>query len=274
VVSKALDEISLQAIKAYQAPVKPLWGRLFLDPAASITTLLSARMGVLRPAAFTLMAFALAGACAALFWHGTSTAFWVGAVLFQGSCVAERTSGLAAQLSPGSGSAGALIAAHTLAPWRIVVCALALSDATFRATGDATALLWLIPFASVCFLDATLTRIVIKMRGALTSLYKPQVSTTDHLLLRAKTRLEGMGLKLALFGSDEKGLLVLTLAPLVGLVSEALILAVALGAVFFAVRLRVDIAMLRDQLTNGTSHYLADSGFSPNPVLSPGTLES
>ena len=273
-MSKALNDISLQAIRAYQPPVKPLGGRLFLDPAASITTLLAARIGVLRPAAFTLIAFALAVACAALFWHGTSTAFWLGAVTFQVSCVAERMSGLAAQLSPGSGSTGGLIAAHTLAPWRIVICALALSDAVYRSTGDATALLWLVPFASVCFLDATLTRIVIKARGALTSLYEPQVSTTDRFMLWAKTRLEGMGLKLALFGLDEKGLLVVTLAPLAGLVSDALILAVVLGGVFFAVRLRLDIAMLRDQLANGTSHYLADSGFSPNPAPSAGTLES
>lgn len=159
-----------------------------------------------------------------------------------------------------SGSPFGLIAAHSLAPWRVIISLLALV-ATVSASPDHghEVLVWAVLFVLVHFFDWTVARIVIKVRGAYRTMYEPQINALDRALLGLSARAERAGLKLALFGADEKALLVLTVAPIVWLVPEMLILTVVLGSLFFFLRLRLDIALVKDTAVSGVHHPSAEA---------------
>lgn len=254
------ESANLGAVKAAQRPFKTLWGKAFLDPLAARLVLVLAKSTRISPLALTTCALALALISAALFWQGSAVSLVVGALIFQCSSVSERAGGLLARFRPGSGSPLGLIVAHTVAPWRAIINVLALAASTHASLEHGPmVLVWAALFILVHFLDWTVARIIIKVRGAYRTMYEPRINSLDRSLIALKERAERAGLKLALFGVEEKALLVLTLAPVVWLVPEMLIATVVLGTLFFVLRLRLDIALVKDTIVNDVHHRSAEA---------------
>lgn len=254
------ESANLGAVRAAQRPFKTLWGGAFLDPLAACLVLALAKSTKVSPLALTTCALALALISATLFWQGSAVSLVVGALVFQCSSVSERAAGLLARLRPGSGSPLGLIVAHSAAPWRAIINVLALAASTHASPEHGPmVLVWAALFVLVHFLDWTVARIIIKVRGAYRTMYEPRINSLDRSLIALKERAERAGLKLALFGAEEKALLVLTLAPVVWLVPEMLIVSVVLGTLFFILRLRLDIALVKDTAVNGVHHRSAEA---------------
>lgn len=233
--------------------------RVLFGPFAGPLAARLANRTALRPLALTLAAAALAGLAALLFWLGPGAPWVIAALLFPASALCARLAGALARLAPDRDTPNALIAAHMLEPWRTLVPVFALVGAEYAATGSISVLGWAVAFVFGFYLDWALARMMVKARGAYASLYRPDFGPGDRGLLKAARVMSRAGLKLICLGAHEKGLLVLTVAPLIGAVAPMLIAVSLLSFVLFGLRLWLDTALLKDELITGLSGAADDA---------------
>jgi len=247
------------AIRSVQRPVHTLWSFLFVGPASAFAGELTINHTRLNPMALTVVAVTLSLISAGLFLQGHLVALIAGAVLYQLSTLADALDGLVARAKKGSGSVTALVLDHALDPWRLVLNVLALAHGQYLRGGDEQIFFWVILFFAIHFTDWVQPRTIFKLRQAYGAVYQPRLGALDHWLLSAKSRFERRSLRVIFFSVHEREVCILLLAPLTGLVMEMLIMGTLLTAVFFILRLRFDVALLKNQLINGADEYLGDT---------------
>lgn len=248
------------AIRSVQRPVHTIWSLLFVGPASAVSGKLIINHTRLSPMTLTVMAVIMSLISAGLFLQGHFAALVAGAVLYQFATLADALDGLVARAKKGSGSVTALVLDHALDPWRLVLNVLALAYGQYLRGADESIFFWVMLFLAIHFTDWVQPRTIFKLRQAYkAAVYRPRLGALDHWLLSVKDRFERRGLRVIFFSVHEREVCVLLLAPLLGLVTDMLIVATLLTAVFFLLRLRFDVALLKNQLITDADEYLGDT---------------
>lgn len=250
--------LTTSQIRSVQRPVHSLWSWAIEALALRLGAQVANRTAV-TPMALTWIAFALGLAAAGCFLEGGAAALIAGAVLYQLSDLADALDGMVARAKPGSGSVFALLADHVLDAWRLLLALMALAWGQYRLQGDASLFFWAALFLAVHFADWTEPRTIHKLRRAYGGATKPRLEPADRGLLRLKSRLERWRMRAVFFSVREREAVVFLLGPLTGEIKLALIAGTGLTLVFLLFRLRLDHAMLKNEIVTGAQEYLGDA---------------
>lgn len=250
--------ISAEQIQSVQRPVHTLWGKLIIEPFAVPLGRTVANHTKISPLALTLASFALALVSAAAFLQATPLALIVGAVIYQLSTLADILDGMIARAKPGSGSLWALVLDHSLDPWRLILNVAAIAYGQYLVSGNSTLFVFASLFLAIHFSDWIEPRLIHKLRYAYKSIYEPTLTRFDERVLSLKNRVEPSGWRLIFFNVHERELVVLFVGPILGFVEGAFAVCCVLALLFYLARLRLDVALLRNELVNQVSEYLGD----------------
>lgn len=254
---------------SFRGPAGP-WARWVARPLAARLLRLADRPGV-RPWHLTLVGLASAAGAAVLFLRGDRTSFVLAAALAQMAVVCDFADGALARRR--GGSAGGAVLDGIADALRIAGLAAAVAfGAASGGSGVAIAHAGALVFLTVSLVDAAISRIVCDLGRALGSGACRRRGRVDRALLRAARVLEARGLRLVVFGFNEREAVAFCIGPLLGAAGAGLLVAGLLSLPFLTLRLLLDLALAREaarpaRTARGESLVLVGAGFWQCPIV-------
>ncbi|MFA8342838.1 MAG: CDP-alcohol phosphatidyltransferase family protein [Rhodothermaceae bacterium] len=243
-------------------PVNTIWSVFVMDPISAFMGRLIADYTKLRPIHITILSFLMSIVSAYFFLQGDYKSILLAVLVFQISNILDNIDGLLARIKLGSGSVLGLVLDHTLDPWRVILNILALCYTVYSKTNDNGIFILALLFLCIHFMDWTLPRTINKIRGAYETLYSPNIKKIDFYMIKLKDIFSKVNLKVIFFGTHEREILVLGIAPILSMEHEVFFTTILVSLFFFVMRLMFDIALLKNEIVNNTKEYLGDS-FNP-----------
>jgi hypothetical protein len=251
--------IDAASIHAVQRPVHTLWSMVFIGPANVWIARWLTRISWATPMLLTLSAVLMAIVSAVCFaYPADPMTVFAGVVLYQLSTLADALDGTVARARPGSGSVAALLMDHSLDPWRLTLNAMAVAYGHYTHVGDERVFVLTAVLLAVHFADWIEPRAINQIRPAVQS-GTQSLNATDRGLLKMRDHFERFRLRLICFSVHEREVCIFILAPLTGALVPILGAAIVVSAFFYLLRLRFDVALLRNEALSGREEYIGDS---------------
>ena len=248
--------VTMSDIRSVDRPVHSLWSKVALEPLTVRLAAVIASKTNISSLTLTYISFLLAIVSAGLFLVAEPAALVSAALIYQASTLADGLDGAVARAKPGAGSLAGVALDHALDPVRLVM---ALAYGQYVLLDNPLPLLLATAFVAVHFSDWTQPRTIHKLRRAYRSLYEPRLTPTDEVAIAVKNRFERHGMRVIFFSIHERELCVLLIGPMLGIVESMLVAGTLLAMLFFVLRLRFDVALLKNTLVNQTTEYLGDT---------------
>ena len=241
---KKQPRFSKQQFDAALRPSASLWIYCVARPISRPVGLWLVNYTNVRPIHLTVFGMLMAALASYFFLQGTRMSLIIGAIVAQTGYVADYLDGLIARLR-GTGSPAGAILDPFADLGRILLLTLGLTLGQWFTSGQPMVLVSGTLLLFVYLVDAWIPKIV----GDVTRYYdKPddwQWNGLDRVLVKWKETLERYGLRLVLYGFNEREAVVFFLGPLAGMVTESLILGTLLSLPFLGLRFCLDLAMMK-----------------------------
>lgn len=228
-------------------PKRNFWHLCFLAPLARVFTKVLSVLGV-GAVTTTLLSVGAAGSAAWLYWLGTQQAIWAGCAAFQIAAALALSRQYLSEQKEGWSSTLAVVIGETAMPWQAAICAFALGSGAYHKNGEISTLLWTALFVCLCFIDHTVSRILIKSEGAIRAMYQPKLRYLDRLLLRIDNAMARRQWGILLIGRHERNLLALVIGPLTGTITESIAAAFLVGMSGYLLNLWLRLSRMQEHL--------------------------